>query len=229
MPGDGALDRLEVAQADRPRKALSPRPPEPPNRYERKRPGELIHVDVKKLGRFERPGHRITGRKQSPTAPTQRPRPRVVGWEFVTSASTTPPASPMSRCSPTSAARLPPAFFAEPLTGLPRWAITVERVMTDNGSPYVSKVHGAACRELGLSTFAPSPIGLGPTAKPNASFRRSRTAGPTERSTAPQPSAGQRSLAGSPTTTSPDDMAPSATSRPQLGSPSWNNVLSSYT
>src|SRR5919202_873066 len=37
-------------------------PPEPPNRYERARPGELVHVDVKKLGRFRQPGHRVTGR-----------------------------------------------------------------------------------------------------------------------------------------------------------------------
>ena len=60
-------------------------PPEPPNRYERRRPGELVHVDVKKLGRFDRAGHRVTGsrrgrRTQTTAAGCGR---GVVGWEFV--------------------------------------------------------------------------------------------------------------------------------------------------
>src|SRR6059036_420369 len=50
-------------------------PPEPPNRYERKRPGELIHIDVKKLGRIGRPGHRVNG--------DRRTRTRGIGWEYV--------------------------------------------------------------------------------------------------------------------------------------------------
>ena len=50
-------------------------PPEPANRYERKRPGELVHIDVKKLGRIGRPGHRVNG--------DRRTRSRGIGWEFV--------------------------------------------------------------------------------------------------------------------------------------------------
>ena len=50
-------------------------PPEPPNRYERKQPGELLHIDVKKLGRIGRPGHRVNG--------DRRTRSRGIGWEFV--------------------------------------------------------------------------------------------------------------------------------------------------
>ena len=60
-------------------------PPEPPNRYERRRPGELVHVDVKKLGRFDRAGHRVTGTKRgrrTQTSAAGRGR-GVVGWEFV--------------------------------------------------------------------------------------------------------------------------------------------------
>src|SRR5438094_732862 len=53
-------------------------PPEPPNRYVRRRPGELIHVDIKKLARFVRPGHRVMGRD----APGMRAQIRQ-GWEFV--------------------------------------------------------------------------------------------------------------------------------------------------
>src|SRR5665811_612345 len=56
-------------------------PPEPPNRYERKRPGELIHVDVKKLGRILRPGHRVTGNRRDRF--TDARGYGVAGWEFV--------------------------------------------------------------------------------------------------------------------------------------------------
>ena len=73
-------------------------PPEPPNRYERKRPGELIHVDVKKLGRISRgAGHRITGHRKSQFKPAPRRRARPAGSSS-TSASTTPRAWPTSRC-----------------------------------------------------------------------------------------------------------------------------------
>jgi transposase len=71
--GLGKLSRLE--------------PPEPPNRYERRHPGELLHIDVKKLGRIgpKGPGHRVTGRRR--TNPTQRDASGVdrgtVGWEYV--------------------------------------------------------------------------------------------------------------------------------------------------
>src|ERR1700680_4857788 len=61
-------------------------PPEPPNRYERRRPGELVHVDIKKLGRILRPGHRVTGDKRSHTKNTYTPDGRRIGdagWEFV--------------------------------------------------------------------------------------------------------------------------------------------------
>jgi len=87
--GLGKLSRLE--------------PPEPPNRYERKRAGELIHIDVKKLRRIgERgAGHRATGNRSRGSA-----RAAPAGSSS-TSASTTPPASPMSSCCPTR--RRPPA------------------------------------------------------------------------------------------------------------------------
>src|SRR5205823_4284000 len=63
------LRRLGISKM----KALEPA--EPVRRYEREHPGELIHIDIKKLGRFDRVGHRITGDKQI--------RCRGIGWEFV--------------------------------------------------------------------------------------------------------------------------------------------------
>jgi hypothetical protein len=84
--GLGRLSRLE--------------PPEPPNRYERRHAGELIHIDVKKLGRIQRgAGHRVTGNR----GPGQRAR--GAGWSTSTSRSTTPPGWPTSRCSTTNRPR----------------------------------------------------------------------------------------------------------------------------
>src|SRR5690606_17354058 len=107
--------------------------------------------------------------------------------------------------------------------------IRVERVMSDNGSCYRSAVHALACGSWGSATPASSRIGPAPTARPNASSARCGTSGPGGRSTATRPSAPRRCPAGSTTTTSGDVTAPSATSRPQLALPSWNNVVSSYT
>src|SRR4051794_29624499 len=58
-------------------------PPEPPNRYERRRPGELVHVDVKKLGRILRPGHRVTGARRQQSKRVNGRLTGVAGWEFV--------------------------------------------------------------------------------------------------------------------------------------------------
>jgi hypothetical protein len=79
-------------------------PDEPVNSYERPRPGELVHIDVKKLGRIGRPGHRVNGDRTT--------RMRGVGWELATSPSTTRPGSPTSRCSTTRKARPRPASSA---------------------------------------------------------------------------------------------------------------------
>jgi transposase len=76
-------------------------PAEPPRRYERERPGELIHIDIKKLGRFDQIGHRITGDR------TGQSNARGVGWSSAMSASTMPRASPSPRSSRTSESKVP--------------------------------------------------------------------------------------------------------------------------
>ena len=110
-PGDGDLDGLGGAEADRSGQALPPGAPgaDPPLRASR--PGELIHIDVKKLGRIgpQGAGHRVLGRnwaKKAGHAPTQRGRRRRPAGSGSTSASTTPPAWPTSRSCPTR--RRPP-------------------------------------------------------------------------------------------------------------------------
>ena len=136
-------------------------PPEPPNRYERKRAGELIHVDVKKLGRFERPGHRVTGRlarKRRLTQTTEAGRGRgVVGWDFchvcVDDATRLAYVEVLADETGQTAA----GFLRRAVAWFASMGITVERVMSDNGSCYRSAVHAAACRELGLKHLRTQP------------------------------------------------------------------------
>jgi transposase len=183
-------------------------PPEPPNRYERKRPGELIHVDVKKLGRISRKGagHRVTGHRKSQVKTTGGRG--LTGWEFVHVCVDDATRLAYVEVPPDEKGPTAAGFLRRAVSWFKGMGIQVERVLSDNGACYRSD--------------------LAPTARPSASSRRWPTAGPMEPSMAPQSSAPRRFPAGSITTTSGDDTAPLATRRPQLGSPSWNNVLSNY-
>jgi transposase InsO family protein len=142
--GLGKLSRLE--------------PPEPPNRYERSRPGELLHVDVKKLGRILKPGHRVTGSKRG-QARTHRAGKQVslAGWEFVHIAiddhSRLAYAEVLGDEKATSAI----GFLRRALGFFASHGIAVKRLMTDNGSPYVSRAHAIACRALGIRHLRTRP------------------------------------------------------------------------
>jgi transposase InsO family protein len=136
-------------------------PPEPPNRYERSRPGELIHVDVKKLGRILKPGHRVTGSKRGQQrsrvgGPTGR-RVGVAGWEFVHIAIDDHSRLAYAEVLADERAATAVAFLRRALRFFAAHGIGVERVMSDNGSPYVSKLHAIACRELGLRHLRTQP------------------------------------------------------------------------
>jgi transposase InsO family protein len=144
--GLGKLSRLE--------------PPEPPNRYERRRPGELIHVDVKKLGRILRPGHRITGKRTAPTTRVGSPTGRPVGlsgWEFVHVAIDDHSRLAYAEVLPDERGETAVGFLRRALLFFASHGISVRRVMTDNGSPYISKLHAIACRELGLRHLRTRP------------------------------------------------------------------------
>jgi transposase InsO family protein len=127
-------------------------PPEPPNRYERKRPGELIHVDVKKLGRIERgAGHRATGKKHY--TPRRGPRGRVrrtVGWEFVHVCVDDATRLTYVEVLPDEKGATAAGFLRRATDWFKGMGIAVERVLSDNGSCYRSKAHADACAELGL-------------------------------------------------------------------------------
>jgi transposase InsO family protein len=135
-------------------------PPEPANRYERRRPGELIHVDVKKLGRILRPGHRVTGDRRSHTKNTYTSDGRRIGdagWEFVHVAiddhSRLAYAEVLGDEKGASAA----AFLQRAIDFYRRHGVRVQRVMTDNGPSYRSFVHAHACTRLELRHLRTRP------------------------------------------------------------------------
>ena len=115
-------------------------PPEPPNRYERRHPGELIHVDIKKLGRFRRPGHRVTGRA-APGANGNRRH----GWDCVHVAIDDYSRVAYVEVLPDERGPTCVEFLDRAIAWFAARAVRVERVMSDNGSGYVSRVFAAAC------------------------------------------------------------------------------------
>jgi transposase InsO family protein len=126
-------------------------PAEPVRRYERRHPGELIHIDIKKLGRFERVGDRITGDR------TGQSNSRGVGWEFVHVSIDDASRIAFSQILPNEKKESAIAFLRAALAYYESLGITVTRVMTDNGACYKSKAFAKACRDLGLKHIRTRP------------------------------------------------------------------------
>ena len=126
-------------------------PAEPVVRYQYAEPGGLIHFDIKRLGRFDRVGHRITGDR------TGQSNARGVGWEYVHVA--IDDASRIARTDifPNEKAISAVAFLKATIAYYISLGITVTRVMTDNGSCYKSKDFARACRDLGLKHIRTRP------------------------------------------------------------------------
>jgi transposase InsO family protein len=134
---------------------------EPPRRYERERPGELIHVDVKKLGRIEGgAGKRIRGGSshyvRSFTDRHGRRR-NLVGWEFVHIAIDDCTRLAYAEVLQDEKAVTAIAFLRRAVAFFERHGIKVERLLTDNGSAYRSTVHAIACRALGIRHLRTRP------------------------------------------------------------------------
>jgi transposase InsO family protein len=128
-------------------------PPEPPNRYERKRPGELVHLDVKKLGRISAlgAGHRITGKRASRHQATiDGERRRVTGWEFVHVAVDDATRLAYAEVLPDERGATAAGFLRRAVAWFAQFGIEVERILSDNGACYRSDVHARACRQLGI-------------------------------------------------------------------------------
>ena len=154
--GLGKLSRLE--------------PPEPPNRYERRQAGELLHIDVKKLGRIERgAGHRMTGkRRHNRERISNGQRRTTVGWEFVHICVDDYSRLAHAQVLPDEKTASAIAFLRSAIAFYTAHGIKVRAVMTDNGSAYISIRHAIACRALRLQHIRIRP-------------RRPRTNGKAER------------------------------------------------
>jgi transposase InsO family protein len=142
----GILRRLGLNRL----KALEPAVPV--IRYEREKPGELLHLDTKKLGRIDGIGHRITGRL--PGSPNRK---RGIGWDYlhvcIDDASRLAYTEVLPDERPGSAV----AFLGRALAWFARHAVSVQRVMTDNGNCYVSHAFRNACRKAGLRHLRTKP------------------------------------------------------------------------
>jgi len=134
--GLGKLSRLEA--------------PEPPNRYERDRPGELIHIDVKKLVRIgDGAGHRMTGKRTR--------HARGVGWEFVHVCVDDATRLAYVEVLEDEKGRTCAGFLGRAIAFYASHGIKVEQLMTDNGGAYRSAVHAIACRALGIKHIRTRP------------------------------------------------------------------------
>jgi transposase InsO family protein len=145
---------------------------EPAERYERAVAGELIHIDVKKLGRIRGgAGKRITGHKRNPE---KRRRDhdgidrRVIGWECVHIAIDDATRLAYAEVLQDEKALTAIAFLRRAVAFFKRHGMNVQELLTDNGSPYRSAVHAIACRTLGIRHLRTRP-------------RRSQTNGKAER------------------------------------------------
>ena len=126
-------------------------PAQPVRRYEREQPGEMIHLDIKKLGKFNQVGHRITGDR------TGQSNSRGVGWEYVHVCIDDASRVAFSKIMKTECGRCAVAFLKAAVAYYASLGITVLRVMTDNGSCYRSRAFARACRRLKLKHIRTKP------------------------------------------------------------------------
>jgi transposase InsO family protein len=126
-------------------------PAEPVIRYERQHPGELIHIDIKKLGRFDRVGHRITGDR------TGQSNNRGIGWEYVHVCIDDASRIAFSQIMPDEKADSAVAFLHAAIAYFASLGVSVARVMTDNGSCYRAFAFRDACKAHRLKHIRTKP------------------------------------------------------------------------
>jgi transposase InsO family protein len=149
-------------------------PPEPPNRYERRHPGDLVHVDIKQLGRISvrGAGHRVVGHRKSQLNVREgghgTRRVALTGFEYVHVMVDDHSRLAYAEVLPTLTARCAVAFLHRAVTWFAERGVVIQAVMSDNGSAYIAHTHRQAMAELGLKHLRIRP-------------RRPRTNGKAER------------------------------------------------
>jgi len=127
-------------------------PVEPPNRYERKRAGELVHLDIKKLGRIAGAGHRVTGSRKSQKKRREgNRRSGALGWEFVHVAVDDATRLAYAEVLPNEQGTTAAAFLTRAVDWFSTFGIEVEAILSDNGACYRSHTHAEACRQLAIT------------------------------------------------------------------------------
>jgi transposase InsO family protein len=111
-------------------------------RYEREAPGELLHLDTKKLGRIERPSHRVTGNR--------RDKVEGAGWEFTHVAIDDHSRAAFVQMHPDERKGSAVRFLMAAVTHYATLGVRVKRVLTDNGSAYRSRLFARTCQALGI-------------------------------------------------------------------------------
>ena len=133
-------------------------PPEPPNRYERRHPGELVHVDIKKLGRIRGAGHRVTGSRASQKRTRHEGRLRgVAGWEYVHVMVDDHSRLAYAEVLDDLTASCALAFLRRAVAWFAERGVHVRAVMSDNGSCYIAHEYAHALRQLGLQHLRIKP------------------------------------------------------------------------
>lgn len=117
-------------------------PPEPIRRYQKEHPGELLHLDIKKLGKICGVGHRITGDK--------RKRARGIGWEFVHVAIDDASRLAYAEVLADERGSTAATFLRRAVRWFEEHGVTTQRILTDNGSCYISKTFQHICHLLGV-------------------------------------------------------------------------------
>lgn len=138
---DRTVSRV-LARAGQGRLSVHQPPMHPPARIHTARPVELVHIDVKRLGRIERAGHRVHGDRRS--------RWRGAGWECVHVAVDGASRLASAEVLPNERKRTAIGFLRRAMAHFAAWGIRVERILTDNGAAYRSRRHRDVCRELGI-------------------------------------------------------------------------------
>lgn len=130
-------------------------PVEPVRRYQRECPGELVHIDIKKLGCIDGIGHRITGDRRGQS--NRRGRGKGLGWEFVHVCIDDASRIAFAQVMPDETKESAVAFLKAALAYYQSLGVTVARVMTDNGGCYRAFDFRDACRDLGLKHIRTRP------------------------------------------------------------------------
>ena len=121
----------------------------PVRRYEHPHPGDLLHLDIKKLARIAKPGHRLTGDPRDET--------RGAGWERLHVAIDDHSRIAFSQLHADERAPATVAFLRAAVAYYARFGIRIRRVLTDNGPCYYSRLFAAACQQLGIRHLRTRP------------------------------------------------------------------------